>query len=133
MTPPLLADRPPALRIALAVVLPAAFGALCGWLLGVNEPAYLILTILAILGGLGAGFDHLGWREGLIRGMLGGALFGGFILIAHEISGEEPKAELPEPAILLAVITTVLGALLGALGGRARAKREPARAAEPTG
>ena len=41
----------------------------------------------------------------------------------HKISGMEPKAHLPEPAILLVVITTAFGVGLGALGGRRRDKR----------
>ena len=127
---PLLSEHPPALRFVLVGVVPALFGAICGWLLGVNEVAYLVLSILAILGGYGAGLDHLGAREGAVRGFVGGALFGSFILIVHELTGEEAEAHLPEPAILLVVITTVLGVLLGALGGRHRARVE-ARAGTP--
>ena len=122
--PPLLSSRPPILQLVLAGIVPAAFGALTGWSLGVSEPLYLVLSLLGVLGGYFAGFDHLGARAGALRGLLGGALFGGFILLVHELSGEEAKAELPEPAILLLVITTVLGMGLGALGGRSRARRE---------
>ena len=32
--PPLLAERPPALRVAVVLVGPIVFGAICGWLLG---------------------------------------------------------------------------------------------------
>lgn len=120
--PPLLAERPPALRLVLAGVVPALFGAICGVLLGVNEAAYVILSILAIGGGYFAGLEHGTPREGAIRGSVGGTLFGAFILIAHEISGEEAKAELPEPAILLLVVTIGFGVLLGALGARRRAR-----------
>lgn len=121
-TPPLLAEHPRPVQIALAVVLPAAFGAVTGYFLGVSELTYAVLSILGILGGIGAGFDHVGARSGAVRGMLAGSIFGSSILIAHEIHGAEAEAHLPEPAILLVVITTVLGSAFGALGGRLRAR-----------
>ena len=43
-------------------------------------------------------------------------IFGGAILVAHQIHGAEAKADLPDPAILLIVITTVLAVGFGALG-----------------
>jgi hypothetical protein len=103
---------------------PIVFGAICGWLLGVNEAAYLVLSILAIAGGYVAGMEHEGAGQGAIRGLVGGALFGGSILLVHEAIGEEPKAHLPEPEILLVAITTVAGVILGALGGRRRQQKE---------
>ena len=87
----------------LGVVVPAVFGLICGILLGISEPAYLVLSILAIAGGYFAGFEHRGAGEGALRGLNGGLLFGVFILFGHEFSGEEPKAHLPEPEILLVV------------------------------
>src|SRR3712207_4743747 len=99
--PPLLSSRSVPLRIVVAGIVPAALGALCGWLLGVNELAYLVLTVVAILGGLGAGLEHTETRGAALRGFIGGALFGGFILFVHELTGEEAKAHLPEPPIVL--------------------------------
>jgi hypothetical protein len=126
--PPLLSEHPRSLQVFLAIILPAAYGALTGYVLGVSEGTYLVLSIIGILGGIGAGFDHLGARAGALRGVMAGLIFGSSILIAHEIHGAEAKADLPEPAILLVVVTTVLGAAFGALGGwmRQRAMREPA-------
>lgn len=124
--PHLLRERPIGLQVVLAGFVPALFGALCGWLLGINELAYVILSLLAIGGGYGAGMEHRGAREGALRGVVGGSLFGSFILITKEITGEEPKAELPHPEILLVVLTTAFGVGLGALGGRARQRREAA-------
>jgi hypothetical protein len=126
---PLMSERPPRVRLVLMVVLPALFGAITGLVLGWSEPLYVALSILAILGGVGAGFDHLGAAAGARRGLLGGALFGCFILIAHELSGEEPEADLPDPAILLAVVITLLGVAFGALGGWLRQRVE--RRAQP--
>jgi hypothetical protein len=122
--PHLLRERPVGLQVVLAGVVPALFGVLVGWLLGVNEIAYLVLSILAIAGGYGAGMEHDGAGEGAIRGTIGGALFGGFILLTHHAIGAEPEAHLPHPEILLVAITTAFGVGLGALGGRRRHRHE---------
>jgi hypothetical protein len=127
--PPLMSERPPGARFVLMGVVPAVYGAITGLVLGWSEPLYLVLSLLAILGGFGAGFDHLGAAAGARRGLIGGALFGCFILIAHELSGQEPEAELPEPAILLAVVITLLGVAFGAVGGWLRRRAE--RRAQP--
>src|SRR3954469_9948130 len=115
--PPLLKDHPRWLLVLLAIVLPAAYGALTGYFLGVSEATYLVLSIIGILGGIGAGFDHMGASIGLRRGIVAGLIFGSSILIAHEIHGAQAKADLPDPEILLVAITTGLGAAFGALGG----------------
>jgi len=106
------------MQVFLAGAVPLAFGAVCGWLLGVNETAYLVASLLAIGGGYFAGKEHDGAGEGALRGLVGGGLFGGGILLVHEATGKEPKADLPEPAALLLVITVGAGIVLGALGGR---------------
>src|SRR3954452_13602856 len=112
------------LQVVLAGLVPAAFGAICGYLLGANKTAYLILSLLAIAGGYIAGQEHDGAREGAVRGLIGGALFGSAILLVHEASGKSPKADVPDPKIILVAITTVAGVILGALGGRSRAQKE---------
>ena len=119
-------------QLLLAVVVPAAAGALCGWLLGVNKTAYLVLSILALLGGYAAGTEHNGAGEGAIRGLIGGSLFGGLILLVNDALDKEPKADLPDPKIWLLAITVGIGVILGSMGGRARAnfkeeehKKEP--------
>jgi hypothetical protein len=122
--PPLFSTQPRAAQIFSAVVLPIAAGIVCGILLDVNEAAYLIVSLVTIAGGFAAGYEHMGGTAGVRRGVFGGLLFGSFILIAHEVHGHDPKADLPHPGILLIVITTTLGAILGALGGRYRARRE---------
>jgi DNA uptake protein ComE-like DNA-binding protein len=121
---PLLTEHPRSVQILLAVVVPALYGALTGYLLGVNEPAYVALSLIGIVGALGAGFDHLGAKAGAARGVVAGSVFGASILIAHEIHGAEAKAHLPEPAIVLVVITTVLAIGFAALGGWLRERVE---------
>lgn len=122
--PDLLESHPPRLQLILALVVPAAFGAIAGILLGVSEIVYIVVSVLAIGGGYFAGKEHVGAREGAMRGFTGGILFGTFILAAHAMTGLERKAHLPEPEILLVVLTTAFGIGLGALGGRSRAKTE---------
>jgi hypothetical protein len=132
--PPLLEEHPRWLQVLLVVVLPAVYGAITGYFLGVSEGAYLVLSILGIVGGIGAGFDHVGAAAGAKRGVIAGSVFGAAILIAHEIHGKEAKADLPDPAILLVVLTTVLAIGFAALGGwlRGRVNAQGAAAADGT-
>jgi hypothetical protein len=109
-------------QLLLVVFVPALFGAICGWLLGIDKTTYLVLSILAILGGYAAGAEHKGAGEGALRGLIGGALFGGFILLTNDALDKTPKADLPDPKIWLLAITIGAGVVLGAMGGRARAK-----------
>lgn len=123
--PPLLASRPTHERVFVVLVLPAIFGAICGVALGVDEVLYLVLTIpVAIAGGFAAGLEHNRAREGALRGV-GGLIFGTLIVATHAAIGNKAKADLPHPAILLALVTAIGGALLGALGARVRARRQP--------
>jgi hypothetical protein len=136
--PPLLDERTAGQELLLVVIVPSLFGAIAGVMLGVSEIAYLVLAILGIAGGYGAGLEHPGARFGAYRGLVGGMQFGVWILLAHDVLFDsEPKAELPDPEILLVAITTIFGVVLGALGGRhrarldARAATSPATDAEP--
>ena len=122
--PDLLESHPPRLQLILAIVVPAVFGLVTGIFLGVSEIVYLVLSVLGIAGGYLAGKEHVGAEEGAIRGFTGGILFGTFILAADAITGMDRKAHLPEPDIMLVVITTVFGIVLGALGGRSRQRGE---------
>src|SRR4051794_28646414 len=125
---PLLLTRPLPFQLFAAIVLPAAFGLFTGWLLGVSSAGYAIASIVGIGGGLVAGYDHLGADQGFIRGICGGLLFGVFILVGHSIFHDTAKATLPHPHGVLVGFTTLFGAILGAIGGGRRAKREGATA-----
>ncbi len=120
--PPLLEEHPRSIQVLLAIVLPLLFGGLTGYFLGVSAAAYAILSVLAIVGGIGAGFDHVGPGAGAKRGVLGGTLFATGVLLAHEISGADPKTDLPHPAILLVPLFAILGSAFGAIGGWLRAR-----------
>jgi hypothetical protein len=122
--PPLMSEHPLGLQVILIGVVPAVYGAITGYFLGVSESVYLVLSILGVAGGVAAGFDHVGAKAGALRGIAAGSIFGGFILIAHELHGEDAKATLPHPGILLIVITTVLAVAFASTGGWARARAE---------
>lgn len=122
--PPLLLERPFALQLVIAILVPLIFGLITGFALGWNEIAYWVLSALGVLGGIGAGFEHRGTESGVARGILGGLLFGSFILLGHEIANNEPKAHLAEPQSTLVFVTTILGAIFGGIGGRLREKQE---------
>jgi hypothetical protein len=122
--PPLLEDRPRSVQFVLAVVLPIAFGALAGVMLGVSTAVYIVVSLLAAVGGFAAGLEHVGAVPAAKRGLLGGALYGGALLIAHGIAGTEALVELSHPQIILVVFTAAVGAFLSAIGGSLRARRE---------
>jgi hypothetical protein len=128
--PPAFEDRPFGLQLLGLVVVPVVFGVLTGFALGWSEVLYLIMVgPIALIGGFLGGIEHRGWEDGFVRGLLGGLVYGSFILLGHKIAGTDPKAELPEPQVGLVILTTVVGGILGGLGGRFRARRE---VAEPT-
>ncbi len=123
--PTLFGDRPRPVQIALGGAVPLLFGAVVGILLGVSAGVYWALAVVAGLGGVLAGFEHEDGWGGADRGLVGGALFGLGVLLAHWIAGTHAKVSLGSFPPLLIVIDAIAGMLLGALGGRiARALRE---------
>ena len=116
--PPPFEERPFGLQLLGGIVVPVIFGILTGLAMGWNEVAYWLLAgPLAILGGFLGGTEHRGADNGFVRGAIGGLIFGSFILIGHEIANNEPKVHLPDPQSGLVFATTLIGAILGAVGG----------------
>jgi hypothetical protein len=126
--PPLLDEWPWPIRIVLAGIVPMGFGFLCGAILDSSGALFLGLQVLAALGGYFAGFEHEFPHHARIRGVLGGLLFGGFILIGHHTVGGDDHGLLPDPELIQLVITAAVGALLGTLGARTRMRIESADA-----
>jgi hypothetical protein len=124
--PHLWASRPWPVRVVLATVPSAAYGALCGWVLGESKIAYIILAIpVAILLQLFVGLEHRNRAEAAVRGFVAGACFGGFILIVNQLLIDtEPKFHLQDPKWQLAIVTAVLGAGLAWLGAGLRGQLE---------
>jgi hypothetical protein len=111
-------------RVLMVVLVPAVFGAICGYFLGHSKTVYIALQVIAAIGGYVAGWEHRSAREGALRGLIAGLVFGGAILAIHELTGDLAKTKLPHPAIVLLAFTGIIGALLGSFGARARATRE---------
>ena len=59
-----------------------------------------------------------------MRGAVCGLLFGSFLLLGLEITNNEPTAHIGEPQAGLVFVTTIAGAIVGALGGAYRVRRE---------
>ena len=124
-TPTLFRDRPRSVQVILGGVVPCAVGAIAGVLVGVSAGAYWAVGVLAGLGGVLAGFEHLDGWGGADRGLVGGAIYGTSLLVAHALAGTHATVSLGSFPPLLAVVTAIIGMFLGALGGRlARVSRE---------
>jgi hypothetical protein len=125
--PPLFRDRPEHVQALLGGVVPLVFGAIVGIVVGVSSGGYWALALLAAVGGILAGFEHRDGWGGADRGLVGGALFGLGVLIAHAIAGTHAKVSLGGFPPLLIIVDAIIGMLLGAIGGRlARSIRERA-------
>ena len=123
--PPPFLERPFSLQVLGGIVVPVVFGVLSGIVLGWSEILYLVMAgPLAIAGGFVAGTEHRAVDEAVVRGAIGGLVYGSFILIGHEIANNAPKADLPDPQATLVFVTTLGGVILGALGARWRMRQE---------
>lgn len=122
--PVYLLDRPPVLRVVLVLLVPAIFGAITGYFLGHSKTVYIALQVVAAIGGYVGGYEHRSGREGAVRGFIAGAAFGGAILLVHQATGDKALAKLPNPPVILMVLTAVIGAILAAFGAGARKTRE---------
>ncbi len=116
--PKLFRDRSRPVQVILGGVIPFLFGAVVGVVLGISSAGYWAVIALAALGGFLAGFEHQDGWGGADRGLVGGALFGAGVLIAHAIAGTHAKVSLGSFPPLLVVIDAIAGMLIGALGGR---------------
>jgi hypothetical protein len=130
--PPLLADRPPALRFALTFVMPAVAGLVAGLTLGLSVAAWMIANVLATLGGFGGGFEHDTLGGAARRGAIGGLLFGSCLALADATVVGDRVATIVEPTVLHPLVTTIAGTLLSVAGAALRgciARRREAAAA----
>ena len=64
------------------------------------------------------GLEHPDARSGAYRGLIGGALFGLGLLLAHAVAGTDAKVSLGSFPPFIIVIDAIAGMLLSALGGR---------------
>jgi hypothetical protein len=120
----LLLDRSVAARVLLGLVVPSAYGFVTGIALDQSKGVYIVLVILAAVGGVLGGFEMYGSGQGALRGLVGGTLFGGFLLIGHAVVSGDATVKLPDPEILYLAFTIIPGVALGAWGGRLRYEYE---------
>jgi hypothetical protein len=117
-TPTLFRDRSRTFQVIVGGVVPLLFGAVVGIVVGVTSGGYWALAALAALGGVLAGLEHRDGWGGADRGLVGGALFGLGVVVAHAIAGTHAKVSLGSFPPFVIVIDAIIGMLLGALGGR---------------
>jgi len=117
-TPTLFRDRSRTFQVIVGGVVPLLFGAVVGIVVGVTSGGYWALAALAALGGVLAGLEHRDGWGGADRGLVGGALFGLGVVVAHAIAGTHAKVSLGSFLPFVIVIDAIIGMLLGALGGR---------------
>jgi hypothetical protein len=115
--PPPFSERSQQAQIVLAIVVPFLFGAVAGVFLGISAAAYWAVAALAAIGGVLAGSEHPDPAAGAKRVLLGGALFGLGVLLAHAIAGTDAEVSLGSFPPFLIVIDALIGAILGAVGG----------------
>lgn len=126
--PPLLRQRPPVTQFVGALVLPVVFGGICGIVLGASQLGFIVLMVVAGIGGVLGGFEHATAREGLLRGLVGGVLFAGSLLAVFELRGVPALVPLPAPLPVMAAIYAASGMPTGMLGGWLRGRSEARRA-----
>ena len=79
---------------------------------------------IGIIGGFLGGIEHRGAEEGCSAACSAGSSSAASSCSATRSPAPSPKAELPDPQVGLVILTTVMGGILGGLGGRYRARRE---------
>src|ERR1700747_662967 len=92
--PPLFRNRPRPFQVVTGGFVPLLFGGIVGVVLGVSAAGYWGVVALAARGGVLDGLEpRCGWG-GAARGLVGGALFGLGLLLAHAIAGTHAKVSL---------------------------------------
>jgi hypothetical protein len=107
-------------RLQIAAIGSLVLGAIAGVLLNATSAGYWIVTIIATLGGIAGGTEEAGPREGALRGLWCGALYGLAIVVLSTIVGGDREVKTTDPFVVLIVVTAVAGAILGAVGGLLR-------------
>jgi hypothetical protein len=129
----LLLDRAVPARVVLGLVVPSAYGFVTGIALDKSKGLYIVLVILAAIGGVLAGFEMYGSGQGALRGVVGGTLFGGFLLIGHAVIGGDATVKLPDPEIVYLAFTIIPSAARCSTRARASTwRRWPGPMRSPT-
>src|SRR2546430_9166752 len=111
--PPLFSTLPCSAQVQLAALGPLLFGMVCGFLLEATAGGYWVVSTVGLLGAVSGGMEHSGASAGARRGLLAGSLFGIGLVLAHAIARERELVTIPHPAVLLILVTSVIGTVLG--------------------
>ncbi len=128
-SPPLFNQRSETEKVVIGAVIPALVGGVAGVLVGASAAAYWVLALLAAVGALLGGFEHIDGWDAADRGFFGGVIYGTSLLLVHELIHNHAKASLGSFPPFLVVVTAIAGTLLSAAGGRA-ARAQRGRAVE---
>ena len=108
------------IRALLVLVVPLIFGIITGAVLAPLVVAYLVLQVVAVLGGLFAGLEHRQVSEATVRGLAAGMCFGLAILVTHVLLGGDDHGLLGADPVLLPFFTGLFGALFAVVGSLVR-------------
>jgi hypothetical protein len=126
--PVLFVDRPGRVQLVLVVLAPAILGGIAGLVLPPVPALYIVIQVIAAIGGLLAGLEHRKAGEAALRGLGGGFFYGLAIVALHALSGGDDHHYLGQLPILLPVITAVFGAVFAVIGSLVRRRMELPRA-----
>ncbi len=117
MKPPAPFETRPRRQQVLGVALPAfGLGFVVGIALDLSAIAYIVLLVVAGLGGVAAGMEHSRPGIAALRGLIGGGIFGVGLLAGHWVLGRNATIALPSPEALEVLITAVASVPLALLG-----------------
>lgn len=103
---------------------PVVWGVVCGFLLVVSAPLYILGAGIGVLGGIVGGAQHATLRGASARATVGGVLFGLSILFGYALNGgQDAKVHIPDPQILLLSLTLLPAYPLHWLGWRIAGSR----------
>lgn len=122
-------EMSPARRAWEAVGAALVWGVICGLLLAVSTGFFLAGGVVACAGAVIGGSQHDDLRGALVRGVLGGVVFGLAVLLGFELTGgTDPVVELPDPRIAYLLVTAIPALPLNAIGWRLAPRMRPALA-----
>jgi hypothetical protein len=122
--PTAFADRPTAVKLLLVLVVPLVFGVITGAVLAPLPVVYIVLQVVAAVGGIIGGLEHRRLSEATLRGLAAGMSFGLAILLSHLVIGGDDHHLLGDDPMLLPWIAGVFGVLLALLGSFIRGRLE---------
>jgi hypothetical protein len=111
-----------------ALWIPAAGGVGAAFGATVSTGGWVLNVVIAVVFAIAIGAQHRNQRDAVRRGLVSGALFGGFVVLGYHLFGHESDAPawlLPEQDALLFLLLFVPATPLHQLGAWLRARLHP--------